>query len=284
MLVLAIKLGAWWRTGSAVLLADAAESAIDVVTATVLVVALRWARRPADPGHPWGHGKGEYFSALVQGTMIFAAGVALIVESSLHLSEPRPLQGLEAGALLSAGATVINLALGLSLVRAGRRHRSPALTADGRHNLTDVWTTVGGWAGLGLAWVTGWWVLDPLVALVVSLNILATGIGVFRGATRGLLDAALPDTELESLRAAISEFVRAHDEVHEFHALKTRRSSERAFVDFHLIVEGGTTVARSHGICDQIEAAIEATIPGAQVTIHVEPESEREDVARPSQG
>lgn len=271
MLVLAIKFGAWWVTRSSVLLADAAESGLDLITASMLVLAIRFSARPPDEGHPWGHGKVEYFSAGFQGALILGAGIGIIARSAYELRLGHVPESLELGLGLSLLATLINLALALSLMRAGRRLHSPALSSDGRHNLTDVFTTLGGYAGLGLAAWTGYWFLDPLVAILVSLNILYVGMGILRGAVGGLMDAALEDHELELIRETIAAHM---GDALEFHDLRTRRSSGRAFADFHLIVSGDQSVAAAHELCDHIEKALEAAVHGLQVTIHVEPETE----------
>lgn len=270
--VLALKLGAWAVTESAVLLADAAESLLDLVTASLLVITVRLARRPADPGHPFGHGKAEYFSSGFQGALIFAAGVAIIVDSASRLGHPPPPLELGLGAGLSAVATVANLALALALIRAGARHHSPALTADGYHNIADVYTTLGGWLGLVLAWATGAWILDPIFALLVAVNILRTGLKFFLGAIRGLMDAALPDDEIAVIEATIRQTM---GPAVEFHDLRTRRASHHTFVEFHLVVDGTTSVHDSHAICDRIEAQLQARAGVSHTTIHVEPESER---------
>lgn len=268
LVILAIKTAAWWATGSAVLLADAAESSLDVVTASLLVLAVRYSSRPPDAGHPWGHGKVEYFSSGFQGALILAAGVGVGVEGVRRL-----LAGAEPGSLaeglgLSALATFANLALALTLIRVGQRVRSPALEADGRHNLTDVLTTLGGWVGLGLAWLTGIWALDPLFALVVAAQILFTGGTLVRNAVNGLMDAALDPVRLEALESALRG---ALDPDATLLSLRARASSERVFVDCVVTVPGERTVASAHSLCDVLERAAREAVPGAEVHVHVEP-------------
>lgn len=270
--VLLVKLGAWWVTQSAVLLADAAESGLDLATASMLVFAVRLSSHPADDGHPFGHGKAEYFSAGFQGGLIFITGALLIVQSAQTIGRaPQPTE-LGLGLALSIVATLANLALAIALIRAGRRLRSPALSSDGRHNLADVWTTVGGWLGLGLAYLTGYWILDPIVAIVVALHIIWTGVQVSREAVRGLMDASLPPAEVSEIESIVRQHM---GEALEFHDLRTRRASEQAFVEFHLVVDGNTSVRESHALCDKIEHAIEAHLQSAHITIHVEPEHEQ---------
>ena len=270
MIVLGVKAAAWWRTESVVLLADTVESGLDGVTALVLFFAVTYSARPADDGHPFGHGKVEYFSAGFQGALVLMAGIGIGVRvvGSL-LAGPRALE-LSGGLPLSALATAINLGLAVTLIRAGRALRSPALQADGRHNATDVVTTIGGWVGLGLAWSTGWWVLDPLVAIAVAAQILWTGFGLVRSSVQGLMDAALPERELRGLIAAFDRVLA--DRPAHYVRLRTRQSSQHAFVDLVLQVPGTMTVEASHTLCDALEDAAQEVLHGAEVSIHVDPQ------------
>ncbi len=279
LLVLALKLGAWWRTESAVLLADAAESLLDLVSAGLLVLTVRLARRPADPGHPYGHGKAEYFSSGFQGALIFAAGVAIIVDSLARVGQAPPPLELGEGLALSVAATIVNLALALALLRAGRRLRSPALRADGAHTISDVMTTLGGWLGLLLAWALDAWILDPLFALLVAANILRTGVKIAVGAVHGLMDASLPADEITAIETVIRG---AMGPALEFHDLRTRRASQHTFVELHLVVDGEMSVEGSHALCDAIEAELRDRLGVSHTTIHVEPESERSSPGAPA--
>lgn len=269
MIVLGIKAAAWWTTGSVVLLADTVESALDGVTALVLVSAVSYSTRPADEGHPFGHGKVEYFSAGFQGALVLVAGIGIGVRVVGSLVEGPAALELSGGLPLSALATALNLGLAMTLIRAGRALRSPALQADGRHNATDVLTTMGGWLGLGLAWSTGWWILDPLVAILVAAQILWTGLGLVRGSVQGLMDAALPEHEQRDLIAAFDHVIA--DLPARYIRLRTRRSSQQTFVDLVLQVPGTMTVEASHTVCDALEDAAQEVLHGAEVSIHVEP-------------
>ena len=269
--VMAAKWVAWRMTGSVVLLADGLESAVNVFAAIIAFVAIDIARRPPDEGHPFGHGKAEYFAAGIEGGLIAMAAVAIGFEVLAHAADPQPLEQLRAGLSISSGAAVVNLVLGLWLVRSGKRLRSPALVADGRHVLSDVVTTVGAVAGLAAAWVTGWWWLDPVLAVFVALNVLRVGVGEIRTAVRGLMDAGLPPAEMEELRALIEDHLGGALEAHD---LRARAASDRVFVELHLVVPGAMTVSEAHSICDAMEAALEARYPGGLFTIHTEPEDE----------
>jgi len=271
VLVLALKVTAWRLTGSVALFSDAAESVVNVLAAVIAFGVIRFARQPADEGHPFGHGKAEYFSAGFEGAMIVAAACFIFWEASGRLWDPQPLVSLELGAVISIVATALNGAAAMWLVRVGRKHASPALEADGMHLWSDVLTTLGALVGLAIAWATGWWVLDPLFAILVALNILRMGVGIVGSSVAGLMDAALPPEDRGRLEGLLQANMHGAIEAHD---LRTRRASERIFVEFHLVVPGNMSVRVSHDICDRLEDVIEAEFPNALVTIHVEPESE----------
>lgn len=270
-LVFGLKLLAWWITGSVALYSDALESLVNIAAAFAALLALRVSAQPADANHPYGHQKAEYFSAVLEGVLIVVAAVSILREAYLGFLDPRPLDAPVEGIALNALATIINAAWCAMLIRTGRRRRSPALLADGKHLLTDVITSVGVIAGLVLVQITGWLVLDPLLATVVALNILWMGYGLVRESVGGLMDEAVAPEMLERIRAVISANA---DGALEAHDLKTRHAARLTFIDLHLVVPSDMTVAASHEICDRIEAALEAEFDHAVVTIHVEPEDE----------
>jgi cation diffusion facilitator family transporter len=269
--VLAIKFGAYLLTGSVALYSDALESIINVLTATAAIVAIRSAARPPDAEHPYGHDKAEYLSAVVVGAMIVIAGLAILWEAYGAILAPKPIDAPWIGVAVNSVATVINLAWGGVLLRQGRRHRSAALVADGRHLLADVVTSLGVIVGVGLVVLTGIDVLDAAIAVVVALHVLRSGWGVIRQNASGLLDESVPAGELARIREVIS---RNAGEVIEIHDLRTRHAGRTIFIDFHLVVPGRLRVGRSHEICDRLEAALEKAFEGAVVMIHVEPDHE----------
>lgn len=269
LLILALKWVAYGLTGSIALYSDALESLVNVVAAAVAVFVLIVSARPADSDHAYGHSKAEYFSSGFEGALILVAAILIIGEAGGRLLEPKIPEALDIGVLVSLAAAVANGFLGLFLVRSGDRENSPALKADGAHILTDVWTTAGVWVGIGLALLTGWWVLDPLLAIVVGINILFTAYQLLRGSISGLMDQSLTPAELETLRSALAE---AMGPALQIHALKTRRSGPTVFVEFHLVVPGITSVAEADLLCDQLEATVEKVFAAANITIHVEPE------------
>lgn len=269
--VLALKLVAWRITGSVALMSDALESVVNVATALAVIVALRVARRPADANHPFGHHKAEFFSAVLEGVLIVLAALLILRAAWDGIMAPRALDVPWVGLLVNAGAGLINAGWAMLLIREGRAQRSPALVADGRHLMTDVVSSVGVLAGVALAAATGWWVLDPGVAVLVALNILWSGWGVIRSSLSGLMDEAVSDVELARIRGIIALAAQGETAL-EAHDLRTRYAGPVTFIEFHLVVPGETTVEAAHRVCDGIEAALMEALPDARVTIHVEPE------------
>ncbi|MET4128163.1 cation diffusion facilitator family transporter [Roseovarius sp. MBR-6] len=281
LFVMALKLVAWQVTGSVALMSDALESLVNLATALAVIVALRVAKRPADDNHPYGHHKAEFFSAVLEGVLIVLAALFILREAWDGFAAPRAMDAPILGMVISAGAGAINGVWALILIRAGRAHRSPALVADGRHLMTDVVSSLGVLIGVGLAVLTGWWVLDPAMAVLVALNILWSGWAVIKGSLSGLMDEAVSDAEQATIRTVIAEEGRDGVAL-EAHDLRTRHAGPVTFIDFHLVVPGETTVEDAHEICDRIEAALMAALPDARVTIHVEPEHKAKEGAHVS--
>jgi cation diffusion facilitator family transporter len=267
--VLAIKVVAWQMTGSVALMSDALESTVNVATAVAALIAIRIAAAPADARHPYGHHKAELFAAILEGVMIIGAAALIIASAWSSLANPVPLNAPLFGLAVNVLASLINGLWCFVLIRAGRRHRSPALLADGRHLLTDVVSSIGVTVGVLLAMRTGWAILDPIMALLVAANILWSGWRVMTESLSGLLDEALPDGLMADLRHAIAQNSGGAMEAHD---LRTRHAGAATFIDFHLVVRGDMSVADSHAICDRIEAAVKTLIPGSILTIHVEPD------------
>jgi cation diffusion facilitator family transporter len=271
VLTIGLKLAAFVVTGSVGLLSDAAESVVNLVAAVIALVALTVAARPPDASHHYGHGKAEYFSAGLEGLMIFVAAAVILVAAVRRLLDPQPLEDIGLGLAITLVATAINGAVGFLLIRVGRHHRSPTLVADGQHLMTDVWTSVGVVAGVLLVGLTGWLPLDPIIAIAVALNILVMGTRLVLSSASGLLDAALPREELARLTAVLD--ARTTDEV-SFHGLQTRESGRHRFVTVHVLVPGTWSVQQAHDVVEEIEAEIRSVLEDVEVTTHVEP---RED-------
>lgn len=266
--VLALKLLAWWLTGSLALWSDALESVVNVAASLAALVAVRLADKPADRQHPYGHHKAEYFSAVVEGVLVILAAFSIAWSAWNALLMPLMPQFSGLGLGVNALASVVNGAWGWLLVRRGRQMNSPALLADGRHLLADVLSSAGVLAGLLLALATGWTVLDPLLALAVAVNILWSGWLLVRASVGGLMDEAVDRKTLERISAVIRDSAEGALEAHD---VRTRHAGRMTFVDFHLVVPGEMSVSVAHRICDRIEAALRAEIGEAVITIHVEP-------------
>jgi cation diffusion facilitator family transporter len=267
--VLVIKLLAWQLTGSVALFSDALESIVNVAASTAALLAISYGARPADANHPYGHHKAEYFSVVLEGVLIIVAAIVILREAYASFLSPQMFAAPVEGLVVSAIASVINGLWCWFLIREGRRRRSPALVADGKHLLTDVVTSVGVVAGLIAAYVTGIAALDPILAAIVALNILWAGWRLIRESLGGLMDEAVPEKTLGEIRQIISANAEGAIEAHD---LRTRLAGRATFVDFHLVVAGTMPVAEAHEICDRIERALKATVPDAMITIHVEPE------------
>lgn len=267
--VLGLKTLAWWMTGSVALLSDALESTVNVVAACAALIAVRVAALPADANHPYGHHKAEFMSAVIEGVMIIIAALLILREAYHGILNPHPLEAPLGGLALNCIATALNGGWCWVLLTFGRRERSPALVADGKHLLADVFTSAGAALGLLLAILTGWWLLDSLLAMLVAFNILWSGTKLIRDSVSGLLDEAVSDETLGVIRGVIASTaggaVQAHD-------LRTRHAGQATFIDFHLVVPGHTTVSDAHEVCDRVEAALKQAVPDASITIHVEPE------------
>lgn len=269
--VMAIKYAAYLKTGSVALYSDALESIVNVVTAIAAFIAIRISVRPADRHHQFGHHKAEYFSAVVEGALIIVAAIFILREAWEAVQQPRNIEQPGLGLMLSGVATVINAAWSACLMSFGRKLRSPAMAADGWHLMTDVLTSVGVIAGLLLAMVTGWKLIDPALAAAVAVYILYAGWQLARDSVSGLMDVAVTSEESRRIRAIISSNAEGAIEAHD---LRTRSAGRVTFIEFHLVVPGTMAVAEAHRICDRLEEAIGKDVPGAEVLIHVEPEGE----------
>ena len=272
VLTVLLKGSAWAITDSVGLLSDAAESMVNLVAAIVALVSLTIAARPADHNHHFGHTKAEYFSAALEGIMVFVAAASIIYLGIERLLNPRPLESLGIGLAISMTAAVLNGIVGRILIKVGTRHRSITLRADGKHLMTDVYTSIGVVVGLGLAWVTGLNWLDPVVAILVGVNILVTGYRLMSESTAGLMDATLSAED----NARIQAILDAHTEKGriEFHAVRTRESGARQFMEMHMLVPGDWTVLRGHDAMEDLIEKIVEEFPAMRVTGHLEPVSD----------
>jgi len=262
-----LKTWAWYVTGSVGLLSDALESIVNLIGGVMALAMLTVAQRPADEDHAFGHGKAEYFSSGVEGSLILVAAASIAFASIDRLLHPQPLEQPGFGLAVAAAASAVNLAVAMLLLRVGRARRSITLEANAQHLLTDVWTSAGVIAGVGLVVFTGWDRLDPIVGLLVAANILWTGGGIVQRSVAGLMDTALPAADLVLVKKVLEGY---RTDGIEFHALWTRQSGARKFISFHVLVPGDWSVHRGHELLEKIETDISDALPDTSVFTHLE--------------
>jgi len=268
VITILLKLSAYFVTGSVGLLSDALESFVNLAAAIVALIALNLAARPPNDEFAFGYSKVEYFSSGFEGGMILLAAVAIIATAIPRLIQPVPLEQLGLGLVISVIASLINLGVALVLLRAGRQHNSITLEADGKHLMTDVWTTAGVLVGIALVWITGYQRLDPIVALLVAANIVFTGYRLLSRSARGLLDRAIPPEELREVHAILDSY---QSQSVQYHALRTRGAAARNFIAVHLLVPGNWTIQQGHLVSEEIETRVREAIPSTNIVTHVEP-------------
>jgi cation diffusion facilitator family transporter len=259
---------AWWLTGSVGLLSDAIESFVNLAGALMALAMLSLAATPADDKHAYGHGKAEYFSSAFEGFLILLAAGSIAWTAIERFLHPQALEDVGVGLAVSVVASIINLLAARELLKAGLAYNSITLEADAKHLMTDVWTSAGVVAGVGLVWVSGWLWLDPLLALLVAANIVWTGWQLLHRSASGLMDEAIPKEQIEAVEAVLNGYRR---QGLAFHALRTRQAGRQAFISMHVLVPGDWSVQRGHDLAEQIEADIRAAVPFSHLTTHLEP-------------
>jgi cation diffusion facilitator family transporter len=267
VLTIGLKVTAYRLTHSVGLLSDAMESLINLAGAVMALAMLTVAARPADKEHAFGHGKAEYFSSGVEGTLILIAAIGIGVTAFQRLLNPKPLERLGLGIVASIAASMINLFVAIVLSRVGKRRRSITLEADAQHLMTDVWTSAGVVAGVGLVALTGWKRIDPVVALLVAGQIVRSGIHIIRRSVSGLMDSTLPGPFMDGIHAVLKAYEGEGVRIHE---LRTRQAGTSQFVSLHALVPGGWTVERGHRLMERLEADLRGVLPDADVSTHLE--------------
>jgi len=265
---IALKTLAWAVTGSVGLASDAAESVVNLIAAVMALAVVRFAERPPDEDHAYGHEKANYLAAGIEGALILLAAVSIAYTAVRRLIDPQPIEDVGIGAVVAVIASAINLVVARILIAAGREHGSLTLEADGRHLMTDVWTSVGVVAGVVAVAITGWDRLDPLIALAVAANIVATGVLLVRSSASGLMDRALPAADLARVQAVLDRY---GDDGVRFHALRSRRAGRRTFMSVHVLVPGAWSVQRGHDLVEHVEAELRSVLDHATVFTHLEP-------------
>jgi cation diffusion facilitator family transporter len=266
---IALKTGAYLLTGSVGLLSDALESLVNLAGAAMALSMLTIAARPADESHVYGHSKAEYFASITEGLLIMVAAAGIMLTAINRIFQPRELEQLGVGLGVSIAASIINFVVARVLLREGRARRSISLEADGQHLLTDVWTSIGVIGGVAMAGLTGWSILDPVVAIIVALNIIWAGLRLVSRSVSGLMDAALPGAEQTIIQNVMDNYRKRGVD---FHALRTRQAAARRFISVHILVPGEWTVHDAHHVAEDFESDIRAAL-GSVVTVftHIEP-------------
>ena len=268
LVTMGLKAGAYFLTGSVGLLSDALESIVNLAGGIMVLVMISVASRPADESHTYGHSKAEYFSSGFEGSLILIAAGSIIYTAIRRLIFPEPLEQLGIGLLVLFVAGLVNLGVSLIMIRAGKRHNAIALTANGRHLMTDVWTSGGVLVGVGLVALTGWQPLDSIVAIIAALNILWSGFKIVRESADGLMDRALPEEDLDIIEEVLEKF---RSQGVEFHAIRTRQSGSVKFINMHVLVPNEWTVEHGHALLNKLEAELKERLPKCNVLTHLEP-------------
>ena len=268
LVTIALKASAYLLTNSVGFLSDAVESVVNLVAGVMALAMLTIAARPADDDHAYGHSKAEYFSSTTEGLLILAAAAAIIYTAVQRFANPPQLERLGIGLVISVSASLVNLTAARVLLKAGKRENSITLEADAQHLMADVWTSLGVIVAIGLVAVTGWQKLDPIIAILVGLNIIRTAYQILRRSVAGLMDASLPRHELEIIEAVMTRYGARNVN---FHALRTRQSAARRFVSVHMLVPGAWTVHDAHHVAEDFEGDIRRELRDTIVQTHLEP-------------
>lgn len=268
VVTIALKWYAFLVTGSVGFMSDALESGINLLAAVVAFYSLSVAARPADKEHPFGHEKAEYFSSLTEGVLIVLAALGIAYAAINRIYNPKPLESLNYGMLLSVVATLVNLVTARVLLYFSKKYNSITIEADAHHLMTDVWTTVGIVLGIFLVKFTGWQILDPVMAILVALSIIYTGVKLIVRSMDGLMDSRVSEQDMMLIREVLNSY---KSEDIDYHALYTRRASAKQFITFHLLFPGEITVHKAHEVTKQVEFDLKSKLPLADIFIHVEP-------------
>ena len=271
LVTMLVKFIGYFLTGSVGLFSDAAESVVNLVAALVGLWAVTLAARPADEDHTYGHTKSEYFSSGVEGALILVAAIIIAIEAIPRLLHPEPREQAYLGLTFSVFGALINGVLAWFMLREGKKQRSITLEADAHHLFTDVMTTAGVFVGVLLVALTKWYILDPIVALLVAVNIIWTGVKLLRQTGLGLLDTALPHEDMQAVNEVLDTY---RKQAIDFHAVRTRMAGRRRFVSFHVIVPGTWTILKGHSICEEIELAMHDALPESTIFTHLEPKED----------
>ena len=269
LITIGLKFYAYFYTGSMGLFSDALESCVNLLAAVVALIMIHISEKPADEGHEFGHTKAEYFSSAIEGGLILVAAFSIIWSAAPRLLAPQPIENVGLGVLISLSASLVNLGVALVLIKNGKKNNSLLLEADGKHLMTDVWTSVGVITAIFIVKLTGFLILDPIIAIIVALNIVWTGFQLLKRSANGLMDASISESELKIVTDYLNEL--KTDKI-DFHSLMTRQAGQRKFISLHLLVPGEWSVQQGHDYAENIEETIEDMFSEpVTVSSHIEP-------------
>jgi len=272
LVTISLKLIAYFLTQSVGLLSDAIESLVNLMAAIIAFLAIRLAEKPADKKHPYGHSKAEYFSSVAEGIFIFLAALAIIFSAINRMIYPKMIEQVSIGLLISSAATLINFLVGKKLISVGQKYQSITLEADGHHLLTDVWTSAGVITAIFLVDKTKILILDPLVAILVALNILLTGSNLIRRSLSGFMDEALDKNDLSKIDKIFQKYQKKGLI---FHAIKSRQSGQKKFLSFHALFPKSYSIKKAHDLVDKIEKELKRKVFNLQIESHLEPKNDK---------
>lgn len=268
IVTISLKSLAYFLTGSVGLLSDALESLVNLVAATIALIMLKVAEQPPDEEHKYGHSKAEYFASIMEGLFIFIAAVAIILSAIDRIVHPKIIEQAFLGLGISIIASIINYVVAQKLLKVGKKHHSITLEADGHHLMTDVITSIGVIIAVFLVAITKWQILDPIVAILVAINIVFTGFKLIKRSVFGLLDTSISSEELNIIKNIFNKY---EPKGLKFHGLRTRQSAQRRFVSFHVLTPGSWSIKKGHDILEVIEKQIRDSIENVTVSTHLEP-------------
>jgi cation diffusion facilitator family transporter len=273
VLTITIKTYAWYLTDSVGLLSDAMESFVNLASAVFALLMVSVAETPADEDHPYGHHKAEYFSSGFEGVLIMGAAIGIIWAAISRFMSPKPVEALSVGIALAVLSSAMNAALAYVMFKVAKEHRSIALEADARHLVVDVWTSAGVVIGLLAVYLTGWYALDPCIAILIAINILREGVDLIWQSSSGLMDEAVEPEVKAQIEAVLAEFsnYQGVQQNLRFDHITTRRAGQRRFVDMHMHMPGEWTLEQAATLRGNVEKSLMSAVPGLRASIQLLP-------------
>lgn len=279
ILIFIVKLLAYFITKSVAIYSDAMESIVNIISATIAFLGTKVALKPPDQKYPYGYTKFEYFVSIIEAFFIIGAAITIFEKAYQHLLNPEFSKNLAVGFSLIFVTLFLNTILSYYIYKRGKKENSPILISHASHLFTDVITSVGVIVGVFVAHISNFLILDPIIALIVGINILYLGYKIIRTSITSLLDVSLPKEKIDSIQEIIKNTIKSYPNspyvIYDVHDFKTRRAGRKGFVEFHLTVSGNMSVREAHNLCNELEKKITDKFPELLITIHIEPEEEK---------